>query len=76
MYSTLLSHIETRINRTGVWRVARYALRSVEEVREVLRCWQTCGIAIDGPAAAAAGAAAAVPRWIGGARAATTGGWG
>jgi len=42
----------------------------VEEVREVLRCWQTCGIAIDGPAAAAA----AVPRWIGGARAATTGG--
>ena len=42
----------------------------------MLRCWQTCGIAIDGPAAAAAAAAAAVPRWIGGARAATTGGRG
>jgi hypothetical protein len=35
-----------------------------EAESEVLRSWQTCGPAIDGPAAAAA--AAAVPRWIGG----------
>jgi hypothetical protein len=37
---------------------------------EVLRSWQTCGLAIDGPAVAAA---AAVARWIGEARAATWG---
>ncbi|KAJ4438656.1 hypothetical protein ANN_14603 [Periplaneta americana] len=34
----------------------------MRKTREVLRSWQTCGLTIDGPAAAAA-----VPRWIGGA---------